>query len=92
MKEFINHSREAKITIELDDYKVTMNGRLEPPMKISKYSPFDEDLMLGYQDPNSGIEIVDNQVTLRVNRAENIKIEKTKWIIPLSTRPRIEND
>jgi len=81
MKEVFPGPQDAKITIEVGDYRVTMSGKMNPP-NIKSYSQRDDIWSL---EPD-----VYKNVELNIVPRSVIKIERIKWTIPLAIRPRIE--
>lgn len=74
-------TQDAKVTIEVGDYKVTMSGKLSPP-ELESFSKRDDIFAL---QPDVYKNIHFNMVP----RSE-ILIERVRWTIPIAIRPRIE--
>lgn len=82
---FKKDSMDAKITIEVGDYQVMMEGMLAPPsVKTHRWDNefyhHDQGIM------SDGL----TEISLILKPTEVIKIERFKWSIPLTIRPRIE--
>lgn len=85
---FNKENQEAKITIEIGNYKVIMEGSLEPPEITT--DRFEENI---YSRRNfaGGLAYNDmREVSLRLRPKSNIKIQQFRWSIPLAIPPRIE--
>lgn len=79
---------EAKITIEIGDYKVKMEGYLDPPAITT--DRFEGDF---YSRRKFGTDQVYNdiqEVLLKLRPKGKIDIEQFRWSIPIAIAPRIE--
>lgn len=77
----------AKVTIEVGDYKVSMEGHLDPPEFNADY----EDIRID----DYGMTMLRQRATSRnfafnVKNFKNAKYERIKWSVPIATPPRIE--
>lgn len=79
---------EAKITIEVGDYKVKMEGYLDPPTITT--DRFEGDF---YSRRKFGTEQAYNdiqEVLLKLRPKGKINIEQFRWSIPIAIAPRLE--
>lgn len=81
MDEIIKGPQEAKITIEVGDYKITMDGTLDTP-NIKSYTN-NKDIWKMGPDVWKSIEF-------NVVPRSDVNVERVKWTIPIKIRPRIE--
>lgn len=90
MRKLFDESKNASITINVDDYRITMSGKLKPP--ISQYShDLDPDSYRDYTYPYRSLS-ARKSIDLSLINPDDIVIEQVRWRIPLSIKPRIEND
>lgn len=90
ISELFDESKDAKITIDVDDYRITISGKLEPP--VSQYNNDSNDYIYrDYVYPHRNL-YARKSIDLSVINPDNIMIEQIRWRIPLSIKPRIEND
>jgi hypothetical protein len=83
-KVFDGSFEEAKVTIEIGDYKVTMEGQMEPP--TVKTERFERGLYLKEASNYGSLQ----EVLMKIRPKGQIDIKQWRWTIPLSTPPRIE--
>lgn len=83
-KAFIDEYQDAKVTIEVGDYRVTMEGKMKAPIKHDEY----HDEIRFAKD--SVFKDVETTVDMTVKHPRNIKIEQWRWTIPVALKPRIE--
>jgi hypothetical protein len=82
---FKGESMDVKVTIEVDDYHVIMQGKLEPP--VIKTNRWDNDFYHHQKGlASDGI----TQVHLDLKPDTAMKIQRVKWTIPIAIKPRIE--
>lgn len=83
-KAFIDEYQDAKVTIEVGDYRVTLEGKMKAPIKHDDYH---DEIRLAGTPPFSDVE---TRVDMSIRVPRNIKIEQWRWTIPVAIRPRIE--
>ncbi len=78
----------AKITIEIGDYLVTVEGDLEPP--TVRTDRFEQGLhnRAWPRDPIIFNEL--SEILLKMRPKGNMVAKRFRWVIPLATKPRIE--
>lgn len=85
---FGHEYQEAKITIEVGDFKVTMEGQLEPPTVTT--DRFEQDIYSRRAFPGGSIYNDIQEILLKLKPKGKININQWRWTIPLVTPPRIE--
>lgn len=82
---FKGESLDVKITIEVGDFNVVMEGKLDPP--IVKTHRWDNDF---YHHTKGLASDGISEVALSLKPDKVMKIERVRWTIPIATKPRIE--
>lgn len=82
--------QEAKITIEVGDYKVSMEGQLEPPTITT--DRFQENIFSRRKFADVMTQNELQEVLLRLKPKGKININQWRWSIPIAVPPRIEED
>ncbi len=88
LEDVFGTGEKAKITIEIGDYKVNMQGYLDPPTITT--DRFEGDF---YSRRNFGVDHVYNdlqEVLLKLKPKGKIDIQQFRWSIPIAIPPRIE--
>lgn len=88
IEDIFSTGEKAKITIEIGDYKVKMEGYLDPPTITT--DRFEGDF---YSRRKFGTENVYNEmqeILLKLRPKGSIDIEQFRWSIPIAIPPRIE--
>lgn len=83
-KGFTGELQEAKITIEVGDYRITMEGEMKPPIKKDVYN--DKIRLL----KDSVFRDIETTVDMSIQHPKNIAVEQWRWTIPIAIPPRIE--
>lgn len=76
---------DVKITIEVGDFNVTMQGKLDPP--VVKTHRWDNDFY--HHDKGMASDGI-TEIAMNLKPDVGMKIERVRWTIPLAIRPRIE--
>lgn len=82
---FKGNPMDAKITIEVGDFIVTMQGELDPP--IVKTHRWDNDFY--HHDKGMATDGI-TEINMNLKPSKVMKIERVRWTIPITIRPRIE--
>lgn len=93
-KSLMKETQQAKITVEVGDYRVTMNGQLEPPQNHQiSLNDYDEhgDYLTDHNMDRFFINDVRRYVIMKLGKPENIKVERFKWSIPVQRKPWVED-
>jgi hypothetical protein len=85
---FGNEYQDAKITIEIGDYKVTMEGQMHPPEIIT--DRFEENIFSRRKFEGGLVYNDMREVNMKLRPKGKIDIKQWRWTIPLATPPRIE--
>lgn len=80
--------QDAKITIEIGDYKVSLEGSLEPPTITT--DRFEENLYSRRKYASDNIYNDIQEVMMKLKPKGNIKVHQWRWSIPIAIPPRIE--
>lgn len=89
MEDVFGTGEEAKITIEIGDYKVKMEGYLDPPTITT--DRFQGDFYSRRKASGDTYTYGEMQeVLLRLRPKGNMDIKKWRWSIPIAIPPRIE--
>lgn len=81
-------SQEAKITIEVGDYKVSLEGHLEPPTITT--DRFEENLYSRRKYTSESIYNDIQEIMMKLRPKGKIEIHQWRWSIPVAIPPRIE--
>lgn len=82
--------QEAKITIEVGDYKVSLEGQLEPPTVTT--DRFEENVFGRRKFVESMTYNDIQEVVLKLKPKGKIDVNQWRWSIPIAIPPRIEED
>lgn len=89
LEEVFGHEyQEAKITIEIGDYKISMQGQLDPP--AVKTDRFEEGIYTRRNFGNSNIYNDIEEILLKLKPTSKIEAVQWRWTIPVAIPPRIE--
>lgn len=80
---FSKQYQQAEVTIKIGDYIITMQGEMQPPVKNDKYN--DKIRLEELRIPD-----ITTTIDMSLRHPRNIQVEQWRWIIPVSTPPRIE--
>lgn len=75
----------VQITIEVGDFNVIMQGKMDPP--VVKTHRWDNDFY--HHDQGVASDGI-TEVALNLKPDTAMKIERVRWSIPLAIKPRIE--
>jgi hypothetical protein len=89
---FYNEPQEARITVDIGDFRITMNGMLEPPTidkKMDNSNFIYERDFYGLSNPYVPLS---SWINLKLKTSDSVKIDQIKWEIPIAKKAWIEND
>lgn len=81
MEEIVKGPQEAKISIEVGDWKISMEGTIDTPV-IESYTQRKDIWKMG---PD-----IYKNVKFSIVPRTDILVEQVRWTIPIAIRPRIE--
>ena len=85
LREVFNaEQQEAKITIEIGDYRVTMEGQIEPPTVTTER--FETGLYLKDNSNYGNLQ----EILMKIRPKGQVVVKQFRWSIPIAIPPRIE--